>query len=98
MENRNGLVSAVPFVAVAPAAVCACVGCKKEPALRLTYEVDVAAAYDGEKDASTVMQRARTTAGRRLDGFIGKRYASVSTSGNDLVVDLARLEPEDVTT
>jgi hypothetical protein len=27
-------------------------GCKKERVLRLTYEVDVAAAYDGEKNTA----------------------------------------------
>jgi preprotein translocase subunit SecD len=81
----------VSLVAFALAALSA--GCRKDPVLRLTYRVDVAAAYDGEKDKDAMMTQARDTIARRLDAFVGARSFSISTRGSDLLVDLAALDP-----
>jgi preprotein translocase subunit SecD len=84
----------VALVAVGLTLLGVCAGCKKQRVVRLTYHVDVGAAYDGEKSAEEVMQRARTTIDRRLDEVLGRRSESVSTRGNDLLVELAALPPE----
>jgi len=76
--------------------ICGCSGCKKPAALRLTYEVDVAAAYDGEKDVGKVMRQARRVVAARLDETVGSRSGTASTSGTNLVVELAALEQEDL--
>ena len=60
--------------------------------LRLTYEVDVADAYDGEKDADKVMRRARDTVAQRL----GRQAASVSAEGREVVVDLVALQSDEL--
>jgi preprotein translocase subunit SecD len=82
------------FVAVGLAVLGACAGCQRERVLRLTYQVDVGAAYDGEKNAEEVMRRARDRIVWRLDEVLGRRSESVSTRGNDLLVDLAALPSE----
>jgi preprotein translocase subunit SecD len=77
---------------VAAGIVCAALGCKKPRVLRLTYDVDVATAYDGTNDAEQVMRRTREVVEKRL----GSRTATVSTHGNELVVDLAAMPPDDL--
>jgi hypothetical protein len=82
----------VRLVALSLAFICGGSGCKKERVLRLTYEVDVAAAYDDEKNADKVMERARVMMARRLDAMLGDRAASVSTRGSDVIVELGALD------
>jgi preprotein translocase subunit SecD len=83
MSRRSGII-ALAIVAV--------VGCKKERVLRVTYEVDFTAAYDGEKDAQKVLRRARDVLANRLSS----RVATVSVDGNDLSVELSALSPEEL--
>jgi preprotein translocase subunit SecD len=68
-------------------------GCKRAPVVRLTYAVDVDAAYDGKTNPEEVMQRTRSRIDWRLDELLGRRSVSVSTRGHDLLVELAALEP-----
>jgi hypothetical protein len=60
-----------------------------EAALRLTYAVDVAAAYDGQRDTGKVMQQARRVVAARLDATsgLGSQFSTVTTNGTDLVVE-----------
>ena len=82
------------LVALALATVGGCRACKSEPALRLTYEVDVAHAYAGTGDPAKVMETARTVLALRLDE-LGAR-ATVTARGQELVVELAALDAEDL--
>ena len=82
------------LAALALASVGGCRGCKAEPALRLTYQVDVEHAYSGTSDATKVMDTARGVLARRLDE-LGAR-ATVATRGQELVVELAALPPDDL--
>jgi preprotein translocase subunit SecD len=90
MRSRRRSVFVV--VVLAWATLSGCRGCKKEPALRLTYDVDVTAAYDGAKDEAAVMQAARTAVDHRLAALLGRRAASVTTQGRHLIVELAALD------
>jgi preprotein translocase subunit SecD len=72
------------------AALAGCNGCRRAPALRLTYEVDVAAAYDGEKDARKVMDTSRDIVARRLP------FAGVATKGRNLVIELPAMTADEV--
>ena len=74
------------------AAAGGCSGCRHEPVLRLTYDVDVAAAYERDADPERVMKQTRDTIVRRLDATVGGRSAHVSTKGNDVVIELVALD------
>ena len=69
-----------------------CSGCRRAPLVRLTYEVDVAGDYDGEKDADRVVSQTRDAILQRLEAVAGKRSGSVSVNGHDVVVEAA-LDP-----
>jgi preprotein translocase subunit SecD len=68
-----------------------CSGCRREPVLRLTYEVDVSAAFDGDADAARILEQTRKVLLQRLDATVGGRSARVSANGNDVFVDLAAI-------
>jgi preprotein translocase subunit SecD len=91
MAPDRGL--ALCFVSFSLTVLGVCSGCKRTPVVRLTYEVDVDAAYDGKTNPEEVMQRTRRTIDRRLDQLLGSRSESVSTRGHDLLVDLAPVPP-----
>jgi preprotein translocase subunit SecD len=84
---------AIRFVSLSLAVLGVCAGCKRAPAVRLTYQVDVDAAYDGKTNPEEVMQRTRSRIDWRLDELLGSRSESVTTRGHDLLVELAALEP-----
>jgi preprotein translocase subunit SecD len=79
------------------AAAAGCSGCRPDPVLRLTYEVDVAAAQDGDNDSARVVEEARKTISQRLDAMVGGR-ARVSARGGQVVVELAPLDAETLET
>ncbi len=88
MASLSG--SSLLLVAPAILAISGCSGCKRSPVLRLTYEVDVAAAYDGERNIQKVMETSRDVIAYRLSS------ASVATRGQDLIVDLPSLPADQV--
>jgi preprotein translocase subunit SecD len=64
-------------------------------ALRLTYDVDVAAAYEDTRgDPARILEEAEKTISRRLDATVAGRRARVSTKGGQVVVELATLDAE----
>jgi preprotein translocase subunit SecD len=65
-------------------------GCSKAPKLRLTYQVDVAHAYDGDQDVARVLEQTRKVIAHRLQGL-----ATVITRGQELIVELATRHPDD---
>lgn len=69
------------------------IGCHRSPKVRLTYDVDVAAANDGKQDANAVVQQVREVVSKRL-AF--PHPARVSTMGGQLVVELFTSDPEEV--
>jgi preprotein translocase subunit SecD len=83
----------VGLVAVA-LTVCGAGACKRQPVLRLTYEVDTAHAHGGVTDAGWIMATARSVVAHRLDE-LGAR-ATVATRGRKVVVELAALPPDDL--
>jgi len=83
--------AAATLAATALATLGGCSGCKRQPALRLTYEVDTAHAYDGETDAAKVMGTTRDVIAHRLE-----RSATVTTSGQDLIVELVALKADEL--
>jgi preprotein translocase subunit SecD len=66
-------------------------GCKKQPALRLTYEVDVASAYDRAMGVGQIMDTSRKVVAQRIGPG-----GSIATHGQLLTIDLASLQADEL--
>jgi preprotein translocase subunit SecD len=79
---------------VALVAFAACVGCKKAPAVRLTYQADTAHPYRAGSDPAKTMATTRQVLAGRLNEM--KVPATVTTADNEVIVELPVMSPDDL--
>jgi preprotein translocase subunit SecD len=79
---------------VALVALGACIGCKKAPAVRLTYQVDTAHPYRAGNDPAKTMATTRQVIATRLNQM--KVPATATTADDGVIVELPVMSPDDL--
>lgn len=86
----HGLLALLSLLAIAQPLGCG--GCKRQPVLRLTYDVDLAHAYDGAPNKEAAMRQAVAIVAKRVEPIVGRSAVTVSARGEQIVVDLGAID------